>query len=228
MLLSLSWGLGKYSKERGKYGEKIYFLTSLCHLFHLSSHIYLLLLLFLFCLLSVSSPFFRFARCSSSYEPGMLLRHFHKELRFQPLSRRMALGGGCSGGGVWGYFKSGFLMLLSCKKPSSPSSFFPIQPSCLLLSLRATVVAGVAVGCEGGQKQLIGRQYFLVKMLQCDKAIIGREQPRFAALLPEQSCGEGSPHRANRDSCRHMFLYGRSREKRTPETVTHFEYFSEK
>ena len=41
MLLSLSWGLGKYYKERVKYGEKIYFLTSLCHLFHLSSHIYL-------------------------------------------------------------------------------------------------------------------------------------------------------------------------------------------
>ena len=91
--------------------------------------------------------FFRFVHCSSSHEPGMLLQRSHKELRFQPLSRRMALGGVCSGGGVWGYFKSGFLMLLSCKNPSSPSFFFTIQPSCLLLSLRATVVAGVAVGC---------------------------------------------------------------------------------
>lgn len=35
-------------------------------------------------------PLFCFVRRGSSYEPEMLLWRFHKQLRFQPLSRRMA------------------------------------------------------------------------------------------------------------------------------------------
>lgn len=60
-------------------------------------------------------PLFCFVCCGSSYEPEMLLRCFHKELRFQPLSRRMA-----DGGGEWGCFRSCSLMPLSCIPPPTP------------------------------------------------------------------------------------------------------------
>lgn len=86
-------------------------IFSLYHLFHLSSHIYLSFpyrsSFFLFAF-HPHPPLFCFVCRGSSYEPEMLLWCFHKELRFQPLSRRMA-----HGGGEWGDFKSCFLMPLS-------------------------------------------------------------------------------------------------------------------
>lgn len=232
MLLSLSWGLGKYYKERGKYGGKKYISSPLCatySTFHcISTSPFPSPPPLSFLPIIRLLPFFSLCTLQLVVWTRNALTAFPQRA---PISAALE-----ENGARWrlqwrwsvGIFQKRLSHAAILKKPSSPSSFFPIQPSCLLLSLRATVVAGVAVGCEGGQKQLIGRQYFLVKMLQCDKAIVGREQPRFAAFWPLQSCGEGSPHRANRDSCRHMFLYGRSREKRTPKTVSHFEYFSEK
>lgn len=104
MLHSLSWGLGKYYKERGKiWGKKLYFLTSLYHLFHLSSHLQLSLPFHssaFFFAFYPSPTLFCFVCCGSSYELQMLLWRFHKELRFQPLSRRMALGGSSGGGDI--------------------------------------------------------------------------------------------------------------------------------
>ena len=107
-----------------------------------------------FGLLSLPSPFLFVCR-GSSYKPEMLLWRFHKELRFQPLSRRMACGG------VWGYFKSCFLIPLSPIPHSSPFPFFhtalfrPYFPPLLQASL--TLWWNVRTE-TGGKKQLIGRQ----------------------------------------------------------------------
>lgn len=104
-------------------------------------------------------PFFALYAEAHHMSPKYSYRRFHRELRFLPLSRRMALGSGC-GGRVWGYFKSCFLVPLSCS-PTIPFSFFS-PPS----SLHATVVwccGGMWGQGMGGGGQSVGCQYFLVK-----------------------------------------------------------------
>lgn len=121
-----------------------------------------------FRLLSPPLPLYCFVCCSSSYEPEMLLWRFHKGFRFQPFSMRMEPGGG---GGVWGYFKSSFLMPLShaWTPPSPPpplphpSLLFFIQPFSFHSMLQLTLCCGEIWGqwMAGGRGLLINRTSIL-------------------------------------------------------------------
>lgn len=99
------------------WGKKIYFLTCLYYLFHLSSHIYLFSSSFFLPLIPPPFYFVCFKLITWTWNA-------HKELQFQPLLKRMTLRSG-GRGGVWGYFKRCFLMLLS---HTPPSPCFPYSP----------------------------------------------------------------------------------------------------
>lgn len=80
----------------------------------------------------------------------------------------------------------------------------------------------VAVGCEDrggmvGGKQSIRRQYFLVKCFTVTKqSRCWQRAPQIsAALWLEHACGKDTPDSANRDSCKHTVLHGRSKKNCT-------------
>lgn len=104
----------------------------------------------------------------------MLLWRFHKGLRFQPLLRRMGLGGAGAGGDI---SKAAF----SCRYLTPPTphpSFFSIQDP---HPFYVTAVTGVAAGCEDREQggKTIDRVSILSgERLQRDKASVGREQAR--------------------------------------------------
>lgn len=176
MLHSLSWGLREYYKEREKNKEK---LTSLYHLFHRSSHIYLSIPFSSssVCLLSFPSPFLLCMLQLIVWTPNALMA----------FSQRAQISAALEENGTW--WRWGveiFQTQLSHALPPSASPFFSIQPSSFLSSLHATVITGVVVACEdrGWGAETIDRVSIRSgEMLQycVSKA---SERPRFCCTLP--------------------------------------------
>lgn len=176
----------------------------------------LLPLLFLFAFYPPHLHFFCFVCCCSSYE--MLLWRFHKELRFQPLLRRMGLGGAGGGGGI---SKAAF----SCRYLTPPTP----NPHPSFISIRdphpfyVTAVTGVTAGCEDREQggETIDRVSILsgVRLSSVTKPVLAESRP-------DLCCGKATPHRANWGSCKHMVLCGRSKKKRKKCTTKNYLAFS--
>lgn len=187
MLHSLSWGLEIYYKEREKiWGKKLYYLTSLHHLFYLSSHIYLFLL-FLFCLLFLPSPFLLCMLRLIIWARNALIGVFTESSDF------------CRSRGEWrsaaavvaecgGISKAAFLCRYHAAPPSLSPFFLLPHPSMLQSS-------GVVVACEdrGWGGGTIGRVSILPgEMLQCQKArpMLAKSSADLCCThAPEHTCG---------------------------------------
>lgn len=95
---------------------------------------------------------------------------------------------------------------ISPHQPPTPP-FFPYRiliPSMLQPSLvsQRDVRTENRVG-----KQSIGCQYFLVKGSSVTKPVLAESRP-------DLCCGKATPHRANRDSCKHMVMWQEQKKKR--------------
>lgn len=168
-------------------GKKLYFLTSLYHLSHLSSCIYP------FCLFSSSSfflpfipplPFFALYAAAHHMNPKCSHAIFTKSSDFSR-SRgewRMVVVCGDISKAAFSY----------CYRPSPTPPlffFFFIQPSFLLSSLRATDISGVVVQCEDREGGGTIDRVSIVsgEMLHCDKA-----KPALAESCPDLCCSLAS------------------------------------
>lgn len=218
MLHSLSWGLGKYYKEREKIWErKLCFLTCLYHLFHLSSHI---CLSFPFSPSSFFLPFIPSLRFFCFV--CMLLIVWNALMAFSqraPISAALEENGARWRWCWWWYFKSCFLVPLSHPTNPPPLLFFPYRiliPS----MLQPSPVSQRDVRTENRVgKQSIGCQYFLVKGSSVTKPVLAESRP-------DLCCGKATPHRANRDSCKHMVMWQeQKREMHYTKMILHSVFF---
>ena len=148
MLHSFSWGLWKYHKEREEiWGKKLCFFTSLYHLSHLSSHIYLSFPL------SSSSFFLPFIPPLPFFALYAAVHHVNPKCSHGVFTKSSDFS---RSRGEWrvvvvvcGDISKAAFSYRYCPSPIPPLFlFFSRQPSFFLSSLHATGITSVVMGCE--------------------------------------------------------------------------------